>query len=602
MAQDGDDGRDDGGSGPAHRARPGWRERERAARVRAAVLDMTLQPARGPRAHTTVYEPDVLLVRPEFFEVDHTGRRGDERLAELAGMLGWDVAPERLEDAVPTRDDTGPAPDDVAAAGEDARGARPTERGAGGRDAGARGAGDRDAGSREPTSRPSSDRGRSGVADSTRLRISVSAGAARDGRPLHAPDAWRLLVAARDDGIQGVALNHVLGIHPFTGNPFTGNPFTGNPFTGNPFTGNPFTGNPFTGNPAGLASYAYPGLGGRTPVAWTGPAPERTPLPSGARRPVVAVLDTGCGVHPWFGADPADPVLIERTSLSGEPLGLVDPATDPESHLSLSDPLDGHLDPVAGHGTFIAGLILQACPEAQILPIRVSDGTGTILENDLLGALGRVVELLEHGALHLDVMSLSFGFFHESPGAEETLSELYGLLRRVRAAGCVVVCSAGNDATDRPSSPAALFAWGAESGIDPADEQDLAPHVSVGALNPSGRSVALFSNIGPWVRTYAVGVSVLSTVPVAFDGGSQAGMRHDLEHRRRETLDLDDFAGGFAVWSGTSFAAPIVAGRIAHELGSAAPTARPASSIAHAVQKVLDRCAVDDRSRTAPHS
>ena len=543
MAQDGDDGRGGGGSGPEHRPRPGWRERERAARVRAAVLDMTLQPARGPRAHTTVYEPDVLLVRPEFFEVDHTGRRGDERLAELARMLGWDVAPERLEDA-----------------------------------------------GRESAPGGSSGRGRSGVADSTRLRISVSAGAARDGRPLHAPDAWRLLVAARDDGIQGVALNHVLGIHPFTGNPFTGNPFTGNPFTGDPFTG----------NPAGLASYAFPGLGGRTPVAWTGPAPLRAPLAPGTRRPVVAILDTGCGVHPWFGnrpgEHPADPVLIERTSLGGEPLGLIDPTTDPESHLSLSEPLDGHLDPVAGHGTFIAGLILQACPEAQILPVRVSDGTGTILENDLLGALGRIVELLEHDALHLDVMSLSFGFFHESPGAEETLSELYALLRQVRKAGCVVVCSAGNDATDRPSSPAALFAWGRESGIDPADEQDLAPHVSVGALNPSGRSVALFSNIGPWVRTYAVGVSVLSTLPTAFDGGTQAGMRHDLEHRRRETLDLDDFAGGFAVWSGTSFAAPIVAGRIAHELGAGATSARPAETIADAVRTVLDRCAQEDLS------
>ncbi|UXW84932.1 S8 family serine peptidase [Microbacterium azadirachtae] len=571
MARDGDERRGGGG----RTGRPDWRERERAARVRGAVLDVSLQPAQGPRAHTTVYEPDVLLVRPDFFAVDETGRRGDERLAELAQALGWSVSPERLEDAVGARPGARPAPP------QQAQGERP-----------------------EAPRGPA----RAGIADSSRMRITVAAGAARDGRPVHAPDAWRLLVAARDDGIRGLALNHVLGIHPFTGNPFTGNPFTGNPFTGNPFTGNPFTGNPFTGNPftgnpAGLASYAYPGFGGRTPVAWTGPAPLRTPLPAGARRPVIAVLDTGCGAHPWFGNLPgaapgADPVLIHRTTHSGEPLGLDDPATDPETHPSLTDPLDGRLDPVAGHGTFIAGLVLQACPEAQILPVRVSDGNGTIMENDLLGALGRIVELLESGALHLDVMTLSFGFFHESPGAEETLSELYGLLRRVRGAGCVVVCSAGNDATDRPSSPAALFAWGAESGIDPEDEKDLAPQVSVGALNPSGRSVALFSNIGPWVRTYAVGVSVLSTLPVAFDGGTQAGTREDAEDRRRETLDLDDFAGGFAVWSGTSFAAPVVAGRIARELGSGAPAVRTPSTIADAVRTVLDRCAREDASRT----
>jgi len=536
---------------------------------------MTLQPEHGPTAHTTVYEPDVLLVRPELFEQDGSGRRGDERLGDLARGLGWSISREDLEDAADAPEDVGPAADTERAGGTASESGAATGSLPGRRRA-----------ARGP-----------GAADSTRLRITVSAGAARDGRPVLAPDAWRLLVAARDDGIRGLALNHLLGTHPFTGNPFTGNPFTGNPFTGNPFTGNPFT-----GNPAGLASYAFPGFGGRQPVSWTGPAPARTPLPTGARRPVVAVLDTGCGAHAWFGNVPEpdtdpDSVLIDERSFTGAPLGIDDPATDPETHPSQGDPLDGHLDPVAGHGTFIAGLVLQACPEARILPIRVSDGSGTIMENDLLAALGRVVDLLETGALRLDVMTLSFGFFHESPGAEETQSELYALLQRVRRTGCVVVCSAGNEATDRPSSPAALFAWGPESGIDPADEADLAPQVSVGALNPSARSVALFSNIGPWVRTYVVGVSVLSTLPVSFDGGTQAGMRDDAEDRRRETLDLDDFAGGFAVWSGTSFAAPIVAGRIAHELGTGALSARTPSTVPNAVRAVLDRCAQEDGSQ-----
>ena len=62
---------------------------------------------------------------------------------------------------------------------------------------------------------------------------------------------------------------------------------------------------------------------------------------------------------------------------------------------------------------------------------------------------------------------------------------------------------------------------------------------------------------------YAPGVSLVSTVPVDFDGGIQAGTRDDKDGRRRETLDVDDFRGGYGVWSGTSFAAPVVAGRIA---------------------------------------
>jgi hypothetical protein len=34
----------------------------------------------------------------------------------------------------------------------------------------------------------------------------------------------------------------------------------------------------------------------------------------------------------------------------------------------------------------------------------------------------------------------------------------------------------------------------------------------------------------------------------------------------RETVDPDDFTSGFAIWSGTSFAAPIFAGEVAAEL------------------------------------
>jgi subtilisin family serine protease len=93
--------------------------------------------------------------------------------------------------------------------------------------------------------------------------------------------------------------------------------------------------------------------------------------------------------------------------------------------------------------------------------------------------------------------------------------------------------------------------------------------VSVGALNPN-RTDALFTNGGSWVSCYAPGASVMSTMP-PFQGGSQATAQVVIDGRLRESIDPDDyrgavgrrFQGGFGLWSGTSFAAPTVAGALA---------------------------------------
>jgi hypothetical protein len=110
--------------------------------------------------------------------------------------------------------------------------------------------------------------------------------------------------------------------------------------------------------------------------------------------------------------------------------------------------------------------------------------------------------------------------------------------------------------------PAAFAPW--LDGKDPIKPDPSAlPVVSVGALNPAGRSDALFSNAGPWVRDWQQGAAVVSTLPVAFEGGLQANAKTEAYQRVREGLDPDDYRGGFAVWSGTSFAAPLLAGKLA---------------------------------------
>jgi hypothetical protein len=62
----------------------------------------------------------------------------------------------------------------------------------------------------------------------------------------------------------------------------------------------------------------------------------------------------------------------------------------------------------------------------------------------------------------------------------------------------------------------------------------------------------------------------MSTMP-PFQGGLQPIARTAVDHRIRESIDPDDFRGavgprhrgGFGLWSGTSFAAPTVAGAVA---------------------------------------
>jgi hypothetical protein len=422
--------------------------------------------------------------------------------------------------------------------------------------------------------------------------------------PALPPDAWAVLQNLRahrtpaQGQLAGIALEHVVASQgpDVGGNPFTeshsvgGNPFTeshsvgGNPFTeshsvgGNPFTeshsvgGNPFTeshgagGNPFTeSHGAGaLSGYGVAGLGGRQPVNWVGQAPaNRYPLDgSTVRRPVVALLDSGVAAHPWLGPDQVerDPTVL------GQPLGM---SADPADTTGTSDALIGDLDADAGHGTFIAGLIRQCCPDAMILAVKVFGGDGVVAEGQLLRSL-QLLALRQALAVHgdastapVDVVSLSLGYYHEQPEDADFDALLLGPIALLGRLGATVVVSAGNDATVRPMYPAAFTPY--EHGLVPASH-DALPVIAVGALNPN-ESVALFSNDGPWVRALRPGAALVSSYPRTFDASGQPTAELvTADGEWRSSLDPDDFSAGFAIWSGTSFAAPVLAGQIAAQL------------------------------------
>jgi serine protease len=392
-----------------------------------------------------------------------------------------------------------------------------------------------------------------------------------------APDGWVLLQQARGahgkSALRGVGLDHVLFVAPRPKRPF---------HESNPVP----SATEFLGVP--VDSYGMPGYGGRQPVAYVGPPPYRRPDSDFVtrRRPVVGILDTGCGEHEWLDdiVDTSVGLKVGDTTLD---IGYTDPASDPEVGGDYVGPLDGGIDELAGHGTFIAGLVHQACPDADIVAWRAVNSSGPIVESDWTDALARIVELVRRHAegepdgMPIDVLNLSSGYYHETPGDAELYDPtIRSLLETLGRCGTVVVCSAGNDATARPLYPAAFAPWDDAPAGPPAD---ALPVLSVGAHNPNA-TVALFSNTGPWVRCYEPGAAVLSTVP-KFQGGLQPGARTTAYRLIRESIDLDDFTSGFALWSGTSFAAPMLAGKVAAALVDTMPAPGTAEERAAAVAR-----------------
>ncbi len=383
-----------------------------------------------------------------------------------------------------------------------------------------------------------------------------------------APDAWSVLQRFREiagdpsqDGQFGVGLNHLVTLTAGVG--ISGVPYIDGPAMHGaaPYIDGPAFGTPYIDGPAfGTPYIDGPGVGGRLPVTWLGSPPSPPVATTRGRRPVVAVLDTGLGRNEWL----TDPDAVLGATVLGEQIGLGPDVPDAEVTGSVVDPRLGTLDRDAGHGTFIAGIVRQTCPDARVLAIRVMPSDGVVDEHQLIIALNKL--LVRHAIAQsaknaddiIDVLSLSLGYYREDPDDVAYTGVLARTLQSFAELGVAVVTAAGNDRTTTPMFPAGLASR--RKGADvPATS---VPLVSVGALNPSGTK-ALFSNDGPWVSAWRPGANVVSTLPTTFDGSAQPVV---VTQAGAESLDPDDYQGGFGVWSGTSFAAPVLAGEIAADL------------------------------------
>lgn len=219
----------------------------------------------------------------------------------------------------------------------------------------------------------------------------------------------------------------------------------------------------------------------------------------------IAVIDTGYTprLHSWLDdhTNPA-PGTLEDTDVQ---------------------PQNGWLDDQAGHGTFIAGVVLSRAPGATVEIAKVLDTEGYGSELDVARAI------LEYK--DADVINLSLGCYTYDDQPPLAIAEA---LRHV-SPGTVVVAAAGNDGTHRPLWPAAHKRVLGVAAVDEAGQR------------------AFFSNYGWWVDAATGGVDVLSTF-LEFD---ESGHQVSIEGRSAQTFKR------WARWSGTSFAAPKLAGEIA---------------------------------------
>jgi hypothetical protein len=270
--------------------------------------------------------------------------------------------------------------------------------------------------------------------------------------------------------------------------------------------------------------------------------PARPSWPPPYRPPVVALLDTGVRSHPWL-PEAGEPPFV----LHAEDLGWQSPVPDDDAASGAAGNYGSHW----GHATFIAGLIRQVAPGAQVLSMRVMNSDGKVREEDAAQALNWLAD--NPGGISIDIVLMAFG--RPDDPADKHLDDIRTPIQKLSERGVWIVASAGNDGADRPVYPAA---FAAESGLSYQSRRSVLSVGALGALaTPTER--APYSNFGPWVAEWQTGTNVMSIMPLTTKSSDDPGP------------GLDPAAApapghGYAWWSGTSFAAATAAGNLAASL------------------------------------
>lgn len=287
-------------------------------------------------------------------------------------------------------------------------------------------------------------------------------------------------------------------------------------------------------------------LGAASPDHWVHISPGG---PGGSACPAIEPQETGL-TEPWPPVAPQEKgneVSVVVVDTGWHPPAANDPRTPWLKGVDGDDELNGpDLRPYAGHGTFIAGVVRCVAPVTKVFVEGFAIGGvggGGILESDLVEQLEealahdpQVINLSAGCRTRLDLPSIAFETFYRT---------------RLHKLDCVLVAAAGNDSWAAPFWPAA-FDW----------------CVGVGSLDRNGR-VSAYSNFGVSADVYALGRNLVNAFP---DGTFECNETPDKG-------DIRVFDSGMARWSGTSFAAPVVAGLIAREISETGASAADARDV-----------------------
>jgi len=209
-----------------------------------------------------------------------------------------------------------------------------------------------------------------------------------------------------------------------------------------------------------------------------------------------------------------------------------------------------------GHGTFVASLAAGAgsdyagvAPTASLVSLDVLDDTGMGMTSDVIAAADWIFQ--NKGKYNIRVANFSLGSSTPSSFMYDPLDKA---VEKLWLSGVVVVVAAGNDAVN-----------GAASGVPYAPAND--PFViTVGANDVVGTVRTLDDLAAPW-SSYGYTLDGFAKPEVGAPGRYIRGAVPELSTMYGEHPDRV-VAPGYMWMSGTSFAAPIVAGSAAQLLAA----------------------------------